>query len=257
MDLAVTAGSLDGLRGDTVALGTSAAETAGVGIGDTVRAFLGDGTRKDLEVVALYANGLGFGDVTAPRDLLAAHTASGFDDSVLVSTADGANTADVGAALSGLAAEYPGLRVLDRSAFAAAQQDLRGRQSSTNLIGNGFLLLYLVIAVVNTLVMATGARTREFAMLRLIGSTRGHVRRMMKLEAGIVVGAAVVIGTAVAVVPLIGISIATTGRVLPTVDPLVYGVVVLTTAVIGFSSIVLATRSALRGRPVDAVGSGA
>ncbi|MCS7477585.1 ABC transporter permease [Umezawaea endophytica] len=257
MDLGVTAGSLDEVRGDSIALSTGASDSAGVGIGGTLHAFLGDGTKKDLKVVALYANGLGFGDVTASRELLAAHTATGFDDSVLVTTADGANPAEVGAGLGALAKEYPGLAVLDRSAFAAAQGDARGQQSSTNLIGNGFLLLYLVIAVVNTLVMATGARRREFAMLRLIGTNRRHVSRMMKLEAGIVVAAAVVIGTVVAVVPLIGISIATTGRVLPTVDPVVYGVLVLVTAVIGFSSIVLATRSALRGRPVDAVGAGA
>ena len=257
MDLAVTSGSLDDLRGDAVALSTTAAETAGAGIGDTVHVFLGDGAARDLTVVARYANGLGFGDVTVSRELLAGHTATGFDDSVLVSTADGANLVEVGTALRGLAARYPGLAVLDRSAFAAAQQDLRGQQSSTNLIGNGFLLLYLLIAVVNTLVMATGARTREFAMLRLIGTSRRQVRRMMALEAGIVVGAAVAIGTAVAVVPLIGISMATTGRVLPTVDPRYYGGIVLVTVVVGFSAIVAATRSALRGRPVDAVGSGA
>jgi putative ABC transport system permease protein len=257
MDLGVTSGSLNDVRGDAVALSTDAAGTAGVGIGDSVHAFLGDGAERDLKVVALYANGLGFGGVTASRDLLAEHTAGGFDDSILVSAADGADRAHVGTALGALATRYPGLRVLDRSAFAAAQRDLRGQQSSTNLIGNGFLLLYLVIAVVNTLVMATGARTREFAMLRLIGTNRRHVRRMMALEAGIVVGAATVIGTAVAVVPLIGISIATTGRVLPTVDPTVYGGIVLVTALIGFSSIVLATRSALRGRPVDVVGAGA
>lgn len=57
--------------------------------------------------------------------------------------------------------------------------------------------------------------------------------------------------------PLTGISIATTGRALPAVEPLVYGAIVLATGVIGFSSIVLAARAAMRGRPVDAVGSGA
>jgi putative ABC transport system permease protein len=250
VDLAVTSGSLDDLRGDTVALSGMAAGTAGVKVGATVRAYLGDGAERDLRVVAVYANGLGFGDVTAPHDLVAEHTSNGFDDAVLVTGADVT-------ALRTLAAKYPGLTVLDRSAFTAAQHEQQSRQSSTNLIGNGLLLLYLVIAVVNTLVMATGARTREFAMLRLIGTSRRHVRRMMALEAGIVVGAATTIGTAVAVVPLIGISVATTGRALPTVEPLVYLVILLVTAAIGFSSIVLATRSALRGRPVDAVGSGA
>jgi putative ABC transport system permease protein len=44
---------------------------------------------------------------------------------------------------------------------------------------------------------------------------------------------------------------------LPAIDPLVYGSIVLFTAVIGFSAILLATRAALRGRPVDAVGADA
>jgi putative ABC transport system permease protein len=228
MDLAVRSGSLDELRGDTIALSTTAAGTAGAEVGDTLQVYLGDGTRRDLRLVAVYANGLGFGDVTAPRELLAAHTTTGFDQSILIDATDGA-------ALTELATRYPGLRVLDRSAFAAAQGQLQAQQSSTNLIGNGFLLLYLVIAVVNTLVMATGARSREFAMLRLIGTSRRHVRRMMTLEAGIVVGAAGLIGTAVAVVPLIGISVATTGQALPAVDPRTYGLIVLATAVIGFS----------------------
>ncbi|RSM87934.1 ABC transporter permease [Kibdelosporangium aridum] len=253
MDLAVESGSMNELHGDTIALSTTAAGTVGAEVGESVHLYLGDGTPKDLRVVAVYANGLGFGDVTAPHDLLAKHTTTGFDNAILVSLADGADVT----ALMDLPKRFPGVTVLDRSTFAAAQQEQRALQSATNLIGNGLLLLYLVIAVVNTLVMATGARAREFAMLRLIGTGRRHVRRMMALEAGVLVGAATVIGSAVAVVPLIGLSVATTGRALPAVDPLVYGMIVLATAVIGFSAIVLAARSAMRGRPVDAVGSGA
>ena len=257
LDLAVSSGSLGELRGDTVALSESLAGTAGAGVGDTVDAYLGDGVEQRLRVIAVYQRGLGFGDVTLPHDLLAAHTTDRLDDSVLVTAAEGTDLGALGVALQGLSAEHPGLGVLDRSAFTAAQSEQQGQQSSTNLIGNGLLLLYLVIAVVNTLVMATGARSREFAMLRLIGTGRRHVRRMMTLEAGIVVVAATLIGAAASAVPLIGISLATTGRVLPAVDPFVAGAIVLAAAVIGFSSIVLATRSSLRGRPVDAVGSGA
>jgi putative ABC transport system permease protein len=257
LDLAVSSGSLAELRGDTVALSESLAGTTGADVGDTVDVHLGDGVAQQLRLVAVYGRGLGFGDVTLPHDLLAAHTTDRLDDSVLVSAAGGTDLGALGVALRGLSATHPGLAVLDRSAFTAAQDEQRGQQSSTNLIGNGLLLLYLVIAVVNTLVMATGARSREFAMLRLIGTGRRHVRRMMTLEAGIVVVAATLIGAAASAVPLIGISLATTGRVLPAVDPVPAGAIVLAAAVIGFSSIVLSTRSSLRGRPVDAVGSGA
>ncbi|MEC3981812.1 hypothetical protein [Amycolatopsis sp. H20-H5] len=43
----------------------------------------------------------------------------------------------------------------------------------------------------------------------------------------------------------------------PGIEPAVYGAIVGVTGAIGLPAIVAATRSALRGRPIDGVGSGA
>jgi hypothetical protein len=69
------------------------------------------------------------------------------------------------------------------------------------------VLAYIAIAVVNTLVMATAARGREFALLRLIGTGRTQIMRMMRIEALLVVGLATVLGALAAIPPLVGISL--------------------------------------------------
>ncbi|MCX5428369.1 ABC transporter permease [Streptomyces sp. NBC_00257] len=256
LDLDVREGSLDALTGDTVALSWMAADTAGLGIGDTADVNLGDGVRKKLKVVAVYGNGLGFGDVTLPHGMLTAHTTDRLDAALLVTASDTGDRDRVGKALAELAQRTPTLKVQQPDEFAAVQQGQFAQQSWTNLIANSLLLLYVLIAVVNTLVIATMARSREFAMLRLIGTSRRQTLRMMFLESWVVVVTAIVVGVLIAVPPTIGSSLAMTGQAMPHVDPLVWAGVGAFIAVLGWLSIALSTRSALRTRPIDAVYTG-
>ena len=90
MDLGVVAGTLEALTDDrTIALSSDAAQAAGVGVGDTVRGHLGDGTAITAKVVAIYTRGLGFGDVTLTNPGLLDHTTTGLSDYVLVSAQPG------------------------------------------------------------------------------------------------------------------------------------------------------------------------
>ncbi|MFD0624448.1 ABC transporter permease [Streptomyces sanglieri] len=244
------------MTGDTVALSWMAADTAGLGIGDTADVNLGDGVRKKLKVVAVYGNGLGFGDVTLPHGMLTAHTTDRLDAALLVTASDTGDRDRVGKALAELAQRTPTLKVQQPDEFAAVQQGQFAQQSWTNLIANSLLLLYVLIAVVNTLVIATMARSREFAMLRLIGTSRRQTLRMMFLESWVVVVTAIVVGVLIAVPPTIGSSLAMTGQAMPHVDPLVWAGVGAFIAVLGWLSIALSTRSALRTRPIDAVYTG-
>jgi putative ABC transport system permease protein len=237
---------LTDLRGETVALSTMAAETIGVDVGETIELHLGDGTVMRSKVVATYGRGLGFGDLTLPHDVLAAHTTTRLDQSILVAASD------VAAARRALSA-LPGLTVLDRQSLVAAGQAQRDTQTWTNLIGLFVILGYVAIAVVNTLVMATAARSREFALLRLVGTGTRQVRRMTRIEASIVVGIALVVGSLAAVPPLVGMSLGMTESPFPTVAPLTYLAIVGVTAVMGLLAIGIPTRLALRTRPVHAL----
>lgn len=252
LDLQPRSGNLAALHGDTVALSELAADTIGAEVGSTLDLRLGDGTRMRAMVVATYGRGLGFGDVTLPHDVLAAHTTTRLDQSVLVRAIG--DRAAVGDALRSLTTTYPALQVLDREGLAAAGQAQRDAQSWPNLIALAVLLAYIAIAVVNTLVTATAARGREFALLRLIGTGRAHIVRMTRLEALLVVGVAIVVGTVAAIPPLVGVSLGMTGSPIPSISPLVYLAIIGVTALLGFLAIGVPTRFALRARPVDAIG---
>jgi putative ABC transport system permease protein len=254
LDLDLRSGSLDRLRGETVALSQLAAETLGVQVGSRIDLRLGDGARTRPTVVATYGRGLGFGDVTLPHDLLAAHTTLRSDQAVLVRARATADRAALASALRGLAANHPGLVVLDRVGLAAAGQAQREAQSWPSLIALAVLLAYIAIAVVNTLVMATAARGREFALLRLIGTGRAQVVRMMRIESLLVVGLATVLGTLAAIPPLLGISLGLTESPIPAVSAGVYGAIIGATAVLGLLAVGVPTRVALRAHPVDAIG---
>jgi putative ABC transport system permease protein len=62
----VTAGSLNDLTNDTAAVSELAADQLHLEPGSTLKLTLGDGTPAKLTVAAVYAKGLGFGDLTLP-----------------------------------------------------------------------------------------------------------------------------------------------------------------------------------------------
>lgn len=250
LDLGVVAGSLESLTGaDTVALSSDAALAAGVGVGDTVSGLLGDGTEVTSSVVAIYTRGLGFGDVTMTNPALLAHTTTGLSNYVLVSTQPG-QLAQVQKAL-----DAAGFTVADRSELRAAGDTARDANSLVNLIALAVILGYIAIAVVNTLVMATGERRREFALMQLVGSTRRQVRAMMRTESVMVVVLAAALGVLVAAPPLIGISFGISGQLLPNISPIESVAIVGSLSVVGLMSLALATRSAMRSAPIAEIGS--
>ncbi|MGW3207627.1 FtsX-like permease family protein [Streptomyces sp. NPDC001135] len=254
MDLDVTEGSLTKLRGDVAAISGGAASTLGAHVGDRVRLNLPDGSEARPVVVAVYKRGLGFGDVTLPQDTVLAHSVRQVEDAVFVRTVAGADKGKVAKALRDLAGRYPGLEVLDKGGLSAAQQEQATSSVLTSALPLALVFGYLAISVANTLVLATLGRVREFSLLRLVGAPTGQVVRMMRVEAGMVVAIAVVVGTAVPLLPLVTVSLGLTGSPVPRIPVLMYLGIVAVTALIGLTAILLPTRLALRTRPVEGIG---
>ncbi|MGW4891957.1 FtsX-like permease family protein [Kitasatospora sp. NPDC004240] len=245
MKLDVLRGDLNALTGTaTVALSRLVAGTVGVDVGGSVDVHLGDGTTEKAKVVAVYENGLGFGDVTLPHDVVIAHTTDHLDQWLMVNAGP---EADLAAALK----PYPTVSVHDAEAVTAAPSDAGA--NGVSLVLNAVLLGYLAIAVVNTLVMATISRRGEFALLRLVGTRTGQVRSMMRQEAGIIVICAVVIGTIAALPSLIGMSYAIRHSLFPSIPPLMYLGIVVTAAAIAWPAVMLPARLALRPPAVEAI----
>ncbi|WP_328649961.1 FtsX-like permease family protein [Amycolatopsis sp. NBC_00348] len=251
LDLGISAGRLADLRGDTVALSESEASWLGKKIGDQVEFYYGDGVPATLRLVATYTHDLAFGDFVLPASLARAHTGDQLDDSVLVRRSPTADPSAVSAALGAVAERYPGL------GFTAASPETGGQRQAQfylNLVAVGVLIGYVAISVANTLVMSTAQRGREFALMRLVGTTRGQVIRMMRLEALATVGVAVVVGTLVPLVPLALLNMGLRGTVVPSGSPTVYLGIIAGAVLLGLLSMGLSTRVALRAKPIDAIG---
>ncbi|TDC98428.1 ABC transporter permease [Actinomadura sp. 7K507] len=251
MDLGVRSGKLADLRGDTVAVSESAADWAGWEVGETARLWLGDGAPVTLRVVAIYDRNFGFGDVTLANETLAGHTVTGLDDHVLIRTAPGA---DAGGALAGLANRYPASSVTGTGELTGELAEDLAISAWLNKMLIAVLVGYAVLAAANTLIMAGLSRTRELSLLRLVGMTRGQVRRMAYAEQAVLLGVAVAIGGAIAAVTLSSIVNALAGQRVPYVPAAGWISIVGGTVLLALTAAVLPVARLLRTPPVEGIG---
>lgn len=241
---AVTAGRLADLTGNTVAL-AGAYVHPGQSLGDSVRMRLGDDTVVSLRIVAVFDAPDGFESALLPARLLAAHTSYGLADQILVRAAPGVSVATLTHTLAAAVADQPGARVADRAGLTAAFARQQQAQKWMTTLFVGGISGYTVISLVNTLVVATGNRRREFALQRLIGSTRGQVLRMLAVESVFVAVAGTVLGTGIAVLSV------TTRFPLSTWGPAwIYPAVAASALGLTLLSSLIAAGVALRGRPI-------
>ena len=245
----LTEGSLDDLRGDTVALPADYAATLDREVGDEITMWMGDGAEVDVRIVGLYAAREGFETLLMPADLVAEHTTSGLPAQIMVRASGDVPLAELSAALAGLA---PGVLVADREALTSSFAEEQELGAWINYLLAGMIVAYTAISMVNSLVMSTSARRREFGLQRLTGSTRGQVLRMMGVEAGMVVSVGVVLGTVVSAAALIPFTITTDGSLLPSGPPWIFLSVIGTATVLAVGATLLTTWLALRPRPAEA-----
>ncbi|WP_176953764.1 ABC transporter permease [Streptomyces indicus] len=233
-DLDVRSGSLDRVGEGGIAIDRTLATAAKVGTGDRLPLYLPDGTRTSPEVVAVYGRGLGLPAVTMDRASLAGHVTSGFDSTLLVHGGDAS-------ALTGL-----GLGAFtDASGYVQARNTDRELGAWANYTMAAVLGGFAAVAAVNTLVMTVLDRRRELTTLRLVGTTRRQVLRMLRWESLLVSAAGVTLGTAIAMITLTPMMRGLTGES-PYVPPLLYGTFAGAAVSLGLLAMTLPARAALR-----------
>ncbi|MFF8475001.1 FtsX-like permease family protein [Streptomyces sp. NPDC015414] len=240
----VTAGSLADLAPGTVAVSRLAADQHHLKPGSSLKLTLGDGTPATLTVAAVYARGLGFGDLTFAHDLLARHMDNPLASSVLVATTRTKTQ------LVTTLREFPGLEILSPAAADSLQAERQQANAEVNYLAMGLVLAFTAITVVNTLAMSVAERVREFALLRLAGATRRQVLRMLRTEALAVLLLATALGSGISLAVLTAFSVGMTGRAAPAVTPLLYVAVVAVGALLALTASALPGRAALRVRAV-------
>ncbi|MFI6245026.1 FtsX-like permease family protein [Streptomyces sp. NPDC051016] len=173
-------------------------------VGERVRVWLGDGTERTLRIAAVLRTGTGDNGVYVTP----ANAAGAAVDRVDVALRDGADPAAVAAGLRAALGERGGrVRTADRWIAAVSPGTDRTTRLGFLLV-LGIALLYTGISLVNTMVMATADRTRELALLRLAGATRGQALRLVGAEALTVVAVGALLGLLVAGLDLAGIAAA-------------------------------------------------
>ncbi len=254
-------------RGDRqVAIDAGTAERHGLEVGSTVR-VAGRGAARAFTVSALVrfgdADSLGGKTSALVFDLPTAQALLGRGDrydSVLVAAADGTSGAEL---RRRLADALPAQKVT-----TAADQDRFSLDELHTVVGvvGAVLTAFGVLAVLvgaftilNALSIAVAQRTRELALLRLVGGARGQVRRLVLAEAlALGLGASIVgIGVGIGLARLLDGLLASMGLDLPEAGFVLAPSTIVVALLVGTLATLLAAivpaRRATRVQPVQAL----
>jgi putative ABC transport system permease protein len=116
------------------------------------------------------------------------------------------------------------------------------------------LLVYVVIAALNTLAMAALARRAELAILRLAGATRRQLLRMVRIEQAVLLGLALILGGAIAALTLVPMVKSATGSATLHIPAGGWLAVVGGTILLGMAGTLLPILRLLRIPPIEAIG---
>ena len=245
LDPGVKSGSLDQLGPGTIAMSEVAAQ--GRHVGDAVQATLGDGTKAQLRLVAVYSRGLGFGDTLLNFGDVVGHVDDPLAKTVLVK---GSVTPEhLRARING----FPGLTVTGRSGLGAVQSAHQQTSTEVNLVFMGLIIVFAAIAVINTLAMSTHGRSREFALMRLAGTTRRQAQHILLSELALIVAVATALGTGAAWMALTGFSRGMTGSGMPVIVPGTYVLIVAGAISLGLVATAVPARFVLRRNPAEEI----
>ncbi|WP_435771843.1 ABC transporter permease [Nocardioides sp. SYSU DS0651] len=174
-------GRLPTVPGEAVA-DVNAAKGAGIRIGDTVTVGAGEEARQ-LEVVGLVDSPSPF--ASASLYLLWEDLAH-WVDSVYVSSVAWSGPGGHDAAADAVRAVVPDARVMTLDAFVAqVHEEVNNGVDLIAIVVLLFAAIALLVAVLvinNTFAILFAQRTRDFALLRCVGATRGQVLRSVRLE---------------------------------------------------------------------------
>jgi putative ABC transport system permease protein len=188
IDVDVQEGGFDGLAGGGLMVQSDVADSEDLGVGDTVVVTWKNGSTQEMHVVGTYedASLLGANWMVDVSDFAAANPSIDIDQFGGARIADGVEIDAARAAIEAVADNYPQVKVEDQAEFRKSQEDQLQQVLS---IVYGLLLFAVLIAVLgimNTLALSVFERTREFGLLRAVGTTRRQLKRAVRWEAVIV-----------------------------------------------------------------------
>ncbi len=185
-DMGVTRGRLAGLTPSGIAVSTQVANSRHLSIGSPIAVTFPTTGHKTYTVQAIYRVRQLAGDYVLPLAAGEANFPQALDIDVFVKLAPGASVSAARHAIGTVLAAYPNATLMDQTQYKAHQAAQVNQM--LNLV-YGLLALAVVIALIgiaNTLALSVYERTRELGLLRAVGTTRGQLRSIVRLESLII-----------------------------------------------------------------------
>lgn len=202
LDVGVSSGSLSDFHGPVIALDESVATALRLRVGEEAEFYRGDGTPVTLRLVATYSRGLGIGQALIPLDVL-----NTFDASPNQAFLVGDNP-NLSGSLVEFALLHPGVALTTQPASESGT-------SWVNLAGLAAIILFLVIGVANSMILATRTRRIEFSLLQLLGVPRSTIAATLCGEVVFTAFLALILGFLIAALPVGAMSWGFLGQLYP------------------------------------------
>lgn len=199
IDLDVTDGGYEGMADAGLMLFTDEARKRDLQVGDTLDVTWRNGTTQTLTVRGLFDDA----SVTQTQWVVdnavyeAANPSETADFFAAARITEGIDPDVAREAILGVVDEFPQLLVQDRVEFRKGQEDQLNQILFLIYGLLGFAVVIAVLGIMNTLALSVFERTREFGLLRAVGSSRKQLRRAIRGEAIIVAVFGALLGLAV------------------------------------------------------------
>jgi putative ABC transport system permease protein len=185
-DVEPVAGSPDDLDATSIAVFDNVAEDEGLSIGDRVPVDFAATGPQEMTVGMIYGDNAAAGDWLIGTDAFTANFPDQMDVQVFMKKADGVPADDALAAVEGVAADYPGVDVLDQTQYKEEQMGFVDQMLGLVYAMLALAIIIALIGIGNTLALSIVERTRELGVLRAVGMTRKQLRSTIRWEAVII-----------------------------------------------------------------------
>jgi len=186
LDLDVSAGSVQALGPQQLAVSDRIADDEGWKRGTKVPVTFSDGATTEFTVGAVYEARDIAGNYIVPRQAWTPHAVQDIDNTVLIRLDDGVNLETGRRAVERTAEAYNAPDVEDRQQYADSVGEFVNMMLGIVYVLLGLAILIALMGIANTLSLSVYERTRELGLLRAIGESRRQLRSMIRWESVII-----------------------------------------------------------------------